>query len=373
MRFAAWLCLCAFSLCAAETAKQIFDSAVRALAAGDSQAAERGFQAVLRQEPRNIAALSNLAVIYSRTSRADQAVAMYQRALQASPTDTAILLNLGLVYLRQEDHAKALPLFAKVVEIDPQHAQARQLLAVCRAYLGQLEPAIRDLEALHAAAPQDDGILFLLGFAYLKNHDPEKAQTVFQQMLEAAGPVKAEFLIGRANYEAAMFAEAEESYREVLRLDPQFPGVHLELGRVYICRRQTDDAVRELQLVLKDNPADGDANYFLGGLLVQEGRFAEGIPYLERAKVAKPDFWAPCFYLGKAKLQLEKPAEAVVLLQRAAALNPADEISVYYQLGKALEACGRRAEARTALARVRDLRAAAAEAATLDGHVAGAH
>lgn len=124
--------------------------------------------------------------------------------------------------------------------------------------------------------------------------------------------------------------------------------------------------------MLKGNPVDGDANYFLGGLLVQEGQFAEGIPYLERAKTAKPDFWAPYFYLGKAKLQLDQPAESAVLLQRAAALNPADEISVYYQLGKALEACGRGAEARTALARVRDLRAAAAEAATLDGHVAGA-
>lgn len=223
MKFAACLCLCALSLCAADSAKEIFDGALKALAAGDSQAAERGFEAVLRQEPRNVAALSNLGVIFARTSRADQAIAMYERALQASPGDQAILLNLGLVYLKQEDHAKALPLFAKVVEIDPRNMQARQLLAVCRAYLGQLEPAIRDLEALHAAAQQDDGILFLLGFAYLKNHDSDKAKAIFQQMFEAAGPVKAQFLIGRANYEAAMFAQAEESYREVLRLDPQFP------------------------------------------------------------------------------------------------------------------------------------------------------
>ena len=370
MKFAAWLCLCAFSLCAAESAKEIFEGAVRALAAGDSQAAERGFQAVLRQEPRNVAALSNLGVIYSRTSRADQAIAMYRRALQASPDDKAILLNLGLVYLREEDHAKALPLFAKVVEIEPGNQQARQLLAVCRAYLGQLEPAIRDLEALHAAAPQDDGILFLLGFAYLKNHDEENAKTIFQQMLEAAGPVKAQFLIGRANYEATMFPQAEESFREVLRLDPEFPGVHLEMSKLYICLRRTDDAIRELQLAQKDSP--GEANYFLGALLVQGGRFAEGIPYLERAKAARPDFWASYFYQGKAELRLQKPAAAVVLLQRAAALNPADEISVYYQLGKALEACGREAEAHAALARIRDLRAAAAEAANLDGHVVGA-
>ena len=371
MKLAACLCVCTFILCAADSAKETFDGAVRALAAGDTEGAERGFQAVLRQEPHNVAALSNLGVIYSRTSRGDLAITTYKRALQESPNDKAILLNLGLVYLRQEDHARALPLFAQVVAADPQNLQAKQLLAVCRAYLGQLEPAIRDLETLHAAAPRDDGILFLLGFAYLKNQNPEKAKAVFQQMFDAAGPVRAQFLIGRANYEAMLFPQAEENFREVLRLDPQFPGVHLELGKVYICLRRTDDAIRELQLAVKDSP--GDANYFLGALLVQEGRFEEGVPYLEHAKMAKPDSWMAYFYLGKAKLRLEKPAEAVGLLQRAAMLNPTDEVSVYYQLGRALEACGRTTEARAALAKVRDLRAAAAEAATLDGHVAGAH
>jgi tetratricopeptide (TPR) repeat protein len=373
MKLALCVCVCALVVSAGDTAKEIFDRAAQALSGGDIGTAERGFQEVLRREPHNIAALSNLGVIYSRTSRSDQAIDMYKRAIRVSPDDTAILLNLGLVYLKQEDRAKALPLFARVVELDPRHLQARQLLAVCRAYLGQLEPAIRDLEALHIASPHDDGILFLLGFAYLKSHNEEKARATFQQMFETAGPARGQFLIGRANYDAAMFPQAEESFLEVLRLDPQFPGAHLELGKVYMCLRRNEEAIRELQLALQANPADADANYFLGGFLVQEGRFADGIPYLERAKMARPDFWAAYFYLGKAKLKMEKPAEAVVMLQRSVALNPTDEVSAYYQLGRALEACGRQEEARRALARVQDLRAAALEAAKLDGHVAGAH
>src|ERR1035441_1827830 len=79
--------------------KEVFDAAVRALAAGDYETAERGFQSVLREQPRQIAALSNLGVIYSRTNRADKAIAVYRRALEVSPNDKAILLNLGLVYL----------------------------------------------------------------------------------------------------------------------------------------------------------------------------------------------------------------------------------------------------------------------------------
>ena len=76
--------------------------------------------------------------------------------------------------------------------------------------------------------------------------------------------------------------------------------------------------------------------------------------------------------MGKAKLRLEQPAEAVALLQRAVELNP-DEATAYYQLGRALQACGREAEARAALRRVQELRAAALEATPLDdGKVAGA-
>ena len=372
MKSAACLCLCAFFLCAAEPAKEVFDRAVRALAAGDYQTAERGFQSVLRQQPRHIAALSNLGVIYSRTNRADQAITVYRRALQVSPDDKALLLNLGLVYLKQEAHSRALPFFARVVALDAEHLQARQLLAVCRAYVGQMAPAIHDLEGLHAAAPRDEGILFLLGFAYLKNHDAEKAKAIFQLMFETAGAERAQFLLGRAYYEATLFPQAEESYFEVIRLDPRFPGVHLELGKVYISLRRNDEAIRELELVLKENPGDADASYFLGGLLAQTDRYTEAIPYLERVRKVKPDFWAPYFYLGKAKLRLEQPAEAVVLLQRAVKLNP-DEASAYYQLGRALQACGREVEARQALRRVRDLRAAALEATTLDdGKVAGA-
>jgi tetratricopeptide (TPR) repeat protein len=367
MKPAVCLCICAFLLPAAEPAKEVFDRAARDLAAGDYQAAERGFQTVLREEPRNVPALGNLGVIYSRTNRTDQAIAVYRRALQVSPDEKAILLNLGLAYLRKEDHVKALPLFARVVEIDPGHLQARQLLAVCRTYTGELAPAIRDLEALHAGAPHDENILFLLGFAYLKNHESGKAAAVFQQMLDATGPVRAQFLLGKAHYEANLLTQAEESLLEVLRLDPGFPGAHSEMGRVYVSQRRNEDAVRELELALRDNPGDGDASYLLGCLLVQEGRDAEGVPHLEHAIAAKADFWASYFYLGKAKLRLERASEAAVLLKRATDLKPGDA-AVYYEYARALQACGRQAEARRAMVKVGELRNAALEAAASDGH-----
>ena len=372
IEIAGCLCLCALLVDAADSAKELFDRAVTALSAGDYDKAEQGFQAVLKQEPRNVSALGNLGVVYSRIGRSDQAIEVYRRALEVSPDDEAILLNLGLAYFKQDAHAQALPSFAKVVAIDPGNLQARELLAVCRVYLRDPTPAIQDLEALRASNPNDQNVLFLLGFAYLRSHDAAKAKAIFQLMLEAVGPVQAQFLAGKANFDAGLFPEAASQFQEVLRLAPRFSHAHSELGKAYVSLRRNDDAIRELQLALAEDRSDGDANYYLGSLLVQQGNFEEAVPYLEQATRAKQDDWASFFVLGKALLRLGKPADAVAPLQRAAALNPSDEVSVHYQLGQALKACGRDAEAHRALQKADELRTAAMEAAKVDTSVAGA-
>ncbi|MBV9677942.1 MAG: tetratricopeptide repeat protein [Acidobacteriaceae bacterium] len=367
MKYAAFLFLCGILSClAAEPPDVVFNRAAQALAAGDYTAAEQGFQAVLRQEPGNVGAIGNLGIIYARTNRADKAITAYQSALHLSPNDEPILLNLGIVYLKQEFHALALPYFARVVTIDPGNRQARQLLAVCRLYTGEVTSAIHDLQELRAASPRDEQILFLLGFAYLKNGDPKTAQTVFNDMFEVAGPARTQFLLGKASYEAALFPQAEESFLEVLRLDPNFPTLHLELGKLYISQRRTEDAIRELKVALKENPANEDANYFLGSLLVRESHYAEGITYLEQARKLKPDSWAVYFYLGRAKLHLEQTEEAVTLLRRAVELSP-DDANAQYQLGRALQADGQKLAATRAFGRARDLKAGALNEINIPG------
>ena len=354
MKLAVCLCLCGLIGWAEDGTKAVFDQATAALVRGDYTAAEQGFSLILHDQPRNVGVLGNLGILYARTNRADQAIAIYLRALQISPDDKVLLLNLGLAYLKQEAHQRAIPVFARLLALDPKHQQARQLLAICRISTGQLAAAIRDLEVLRAASPPAEQTLFLLGWAYLKNHDATNAKTVFDQMFALVGPARTQFLLGRACYESALFDRAEESFLEVLRLDPNFAGIHLELGKLYISQRRSEDAIRELELALKGNPNDQDANYFLGSILVQESRDAEAVAYLERARVLKPDSWATCFQLGKAKLKLGRAPEALVLLQRAVELNP-DESSANFQLARALQACGRKLEAGRAFRRAQEL------------------
>lgn len=323
MKFAACLLLLCGLLAEGQTepAEMTFDRAAKALSAGDFQAAERGFQTVLKQQPDNVGAIGNLGVLYARTNRTAKAIAQYQHALQLSPDDASILLNLGIVYLKEEQYGKAEPCFERVLRINPQQQQARRLLDVCRVYTGRAPTAIQDLKALAQQNPQDDQLLFLLGLAYLKTGDSQTAQSVFNRMLEAAGPTRAQFLLGKASYEAALFPQAEQSFLEVLRIEPNFPGAHLELGKVYISERRTADAIAQLKTALQQDPGSEEANYFLGSLLIRENQYEQGVPYLEKAKQLKPDAYG-VYVSGKGQAASRPDCRSDPVAGRGGAVEP---------------------------------------------------
>lgn len=354
MRFLLISIWCVSVAVAADTLPEIFEQAARALASGDYRTAEAGFQTVLDRAPNQIGAMGNLGVIYSRTNRPDKAIAMYRRALRLAPNDKQLLVNLGLVYLKQESYLEARTTFGKVVALDPKDARARELLATAQLSSGRIEAALRTLEQLHEAEPANGGVLYLLGVAYLKNNQPEKARQILEQVIETAPPAKANFLLGRAYYDSARFEDAAAHYKEALRIDPQYPGARLELGKTYVSQR-SPEAEHELRLAIRQNPNDAEAYYYLGAYLVQENRLDEAMPLLERARDLNPGLWGAYFYLGKAHLQNNQAKDAIPLLEAAASMNP-DEASIYYELGRALSKCGRDAEAAKAMARVREIK-----------------
>lgn len=344
------------SLLAADSLQVVFDRAVSALAAQDYAAAEQGFQMVLKAKPNHIGALGNLGVVYSRTHRYAKAVEVYRRALRSGPNDQGLLLNLGLAYIQQEQYAKALPLFSRIVSANPHHQQGRELLATCELYTGRLRPAVERLESLRADEPQNPGLLYLLGVAYFRLNQPEKAAAALSELMTVASPAQANFLIGKANYANARFEAAAENFRKALETDPKFPSAHRELGKVYISLRRNEEAEAELKRALEADPADQEDHYYLGGLLFQEGRLQEAEAHLQTARSVNPDYWGPYYYLGRIRLQQKKPTEAVELLDRAVKLNPA-ESSVYYQLSRALKFSGKETESRKVLEKFKQLQA----------------
>jgi len=355
MRLIATLIFAAAFLSADDPLAQVFDRAVASLSAGDYPAAEAGFQQVLKASPNHIGALGNLGVIFARTDRLDQAIALYRRALKLSPADHGLLLNLGLAYVKEESFAEALPVFRGLAKTAPANLQVRELLATTELRTGQTGSAVFRLETLRTEEPQNAGILYLLGIGYLKQGRREEARRALDTFLASMPPAEAGFTLCRAYYESEQFDDAAEQCRRTLQLDPQFAGAHREMGKVLISLR-SPDALKELAAAAAQNPNDAEALYFWGAALVQDNRNEDAIPHLERARDLNPGFWGNYYYLGKAHAQLKQPRLAAPLLEKAADLN-SGESGVFFQLGRVLTALGRTAEANRAMARVRELKA----------------
>jgi len=321
------------------TAEATFKDAAAALRDGNLPEAEKGFQRVLELEPDNIGALGNLGVTYARMERYADAIAVYRRAQKLSPNEPGILLNLAIAYVKQEEYAMAKPLLERL----PKTTQSQELLATCELFTGN---AARALEILHPL-PRSPEVLYLAGTAHLRLKHSAESKAAFEELLATATPAQAHLLLGRAYTENTRFEEALPELRRAVELDPPSVTARLELAKTLISLRDSEGAERELTAILKAKPDQPDAAYYLGALLVQQSREAEGKPLLEVARRARPDAWGSYYYLGRAELQTGQPAKAIPLLEHASALNP-DETAVWYQLARAYQAAGRPDDARRA-------------------------
>lgn len=341
MKLFAAACLAAVGLFAQADARTLFEQAAAALQGGDLSSAEAGFNEFLKLQPAHVAALGNLGVVYSRQGFPAKAAVVWEKALRSAPRDAGIRTNLGLAYLRLEAYSKAKAALAPV-----ETPQARELYANSLLYLGEPAQAEQILQGL----TQSPGAIYSLAVAQLKQGKRPAAAMTMERLLDAAlSKDKAGFLRGKAYYESGLFDDALTAFNTVQGREPGLP---LEKGKVYVSLRRAEEAERELRAAVAETPNDSEANYFLGALLVQQDRAAEGLPYLETAHKSRPEFWGTDYYLGRAHFQSRSYADAIRHLESARAKR-SSEPQIDYQLSRAYQSAGRPADARAALARYR--------------------
>src|SRR5215471_19107550 len=95
--------------------RSVFESAQRALLAGDYKSAESGFREVLRLDSQSAAAYVNLGVVYMRTQKFDAAIKALESAKKLAPSMAGVDLNLGLAYYHKKNYPQAIPHFASVL------------------------------------------------------------------------------------------------------------------------------------------------------------------------------------------------------------------------------------------------------------------
>ena len=186
------------------------------LALRDTDAARLQFEAmrkVLPKHPQTRLFEGQLAFLAGDLAKAR---GLFQGLLRGQPDNLMLLQSAGAVELRLNAPAQAERLLVKALQIAPEVAPTRRLLAQSYLSLGQADRALAVLEPLLEAGRNDAEALTLAAQARLMSGDAKAAELLFNR---------------------------------VARLKPDDPAVRTALALAHLSRGQVDKTVAELQSV----------------------------------------------------------------------------------------------------------------------------
>ena len=124
---------------------------------------------------------------------------------------------------------------------------------------------------------------------------------------------------------AREFDQAIELYKKSIAICPT-ADAHTYLGWAYSFQGRIDAAIAQCEIAIKVDPEFGNPYNDIGVYLMQQRKFDEAIPWLEKAKLAKryePRHF-PYMNLGRIYLNKEMIYKAIEEFRGALKINPGD-------------------------------------------------
>ena len=155
-------------------AQRAYDAARRALAAGRTEEAERGFRALVKSNPELGGPHANLGLMLGRAGKTAEAVTELELAVKASARQPVFHNQLGIAYRQQGQFLKARASYERALELDPGYASACLNLGILNdLYLRDAKRALELYDRyLVLSAGKDAAVTKWV--ADLKNRKPEQ-------------------------------------------------------------------------------------------------------------------------------------------------------------------------------------------------------
>jgi protein O-GlcNAc transferase len=288
-----------------------------------------------------VIALSNMALPQEPSTELKRADAAY-RAGQAA--------------LAQNDLSAAQSDFERAVQLAPQVEQGHSALGAVLVSRGHTKEGIRELEKALAMRATDSTAQMNLAMAYEQIGLPEKAIPLFAR-LEADAHLQKRTL---PSYVLAAYARALAVTQRIgpavikmkaaLAMDPQNAELHDELGSLFAQQKDWSGAQQEFETAIRLNPGLAVAHLHLG-LVMQAGRWRNGLPELVQASQLAPQNAAIAMELGKALAAEGQDEQAILVFKHVLELEP-ESTEAMYQLALALQRANEVQEAISLLKKV---------------------
>jgi len=336
-----------------------FRQATEALRAGHLDEAAAGFSAVIAASPSFAEAHLNLGLVREEQGKNQDAISSFGKALVIKPRLRGANLFLGIAAYRLNKLDKALAALHKETGYYPADAGAWMWLGVVQLATGQPEDAGVALDKAAKLDPANVDILYHRGRAHLLI-----SKSSYEKMFKSdPNSWRVHQVLAQADAESDRHTDAIAEYQAAIKLVPQQPGLHEELGTEYRNAGQIEAADAEYRAELDLDPHNSTARYKLGSLQLERGKPEEAKSLIEAALQQNPRIPDAHYYLGRAEMQLGNDQAAVASFKTVLPADGNPEIAqqAYYQLAILYRRMHRPDDAKTALAQFEALKQQATE------------
>lgn len=310
------------------------------------------YENVLRHNPYNVKALSQIANFSRARDQFPKAVEYYQRILAIENNNGEIWGAIGHCYLMMDDLQKAYTAYQQALYHLPNPKDPNLWYGIGILYdrYGSFEHAE---EAFTAVLKMDqkfekaNEIYFRLGIIYKQQQKYEQSLECFRYILHnpprplVQGDIW--FQIGHVCELKKEFPAAKEAYERVLQENPNHAKVLQQLGWLYHHNTSFGDKDQELAISylmrsIEADSSDGQTWYLLGRCYMAQQKYRKAYDAYQQAVYRdgrNPTFWCS---IGVLYYQINQYRDALDAYSRAIRLNPYLS-EVWYDLGTLYESC----------------------------------
>jgi tetratricopeptide (TPR) repeat protein len=298
---------------------------------GDEDQAMEEYTKSALADPSNEELVLDLARRYTEAKQPEKALELLKKAAEVPGASTAVYSQLSLVYARLGKDADGAKMAELVIKREPKSLSGYQDLFIVDLQRNRTNDALEVLNQAAKAPGTDTKFLIDLAglYASLQIAAPSvKAEAVASGMAllnravppEPADPqllekrADAYNLLGAETNAAAIYLGLLDKYGSLPTLRDTW---HAKLADMYLRGHDSKKAEEQLQALLRDDPANSQAYYYLGSLAYDEKKLPEAIDYFEKSLAAKDDFEQAYYDLAGAQINYGEPKEALETLDRA--------------------------------------------------------
>jgi tetratricopeptide (TPR) repeat protein len=338
----------------------------------DMERAEQAFKSAAAAEPDSVHAHLALGNFYLTKRELDLAEEEFKSAADLAPKQSLVQIKLVDFYIATQNTEQAKTLLADLVEEVPDFLPAWRRLAEVNFAERNYEDAARALDTFLEKSPNDPDAIELRGRIHAARGEAAEAVDRYREAIKLfqeyvkrrPNNPSAHYRLARAHLRLGELSQAQLELEEVRRLAPGSAPARLLLAELNLRSGEADSIIEDIGELVKEQPSaqaykflgiaytrkgdlpaaldafqnavglvpgDSEARYNLG-VTLRDSNPTDAKRQFEAALAISPGYIEPLTQLASMAMGEQKPAEAVMRIQKQIELVP-NSGAHYYLLG----------------------------------------